>query len=213
MPQTTDMMIGSAAHTLILEPDTFADRYIIAPDNLDRRTKVGRAQAEELEQSGKTVLTADQAHDVFGMAQSVRNHPVAGDLLSGGIAEVSVNAMFGDVEVRGRPDYWKGPSLVDLKTTRDASRFEFLRSIRTYRYHVQNAFYLDLMEANNQLVLDFTFVAVEKTYPYAVAVYELDAESIQKGREAYQRDLNTYKSCRDWDVWPGYEEGIVTLSV
>lgn len=213
MPQTADMILGSAAHSLILEPESFSERYVIAPEDLDRRTKVGKAIAEELEQSGKEILTAAQANDVFGMAQSVREHPIAGDMLSGGKAEVSVNCLFGEIEVRGRPDYWKGSSLVDLKTTRDASRFEFLKSIRNYRYHVQNAFYVDLMESNGVMILDFSFVVVEKTYPYAVAVYELDNESVEKGRQAYLQDLSVYASCLKTGEWPGYEEDIVTLSL
>jgi len=57
------------------------------------------------------------------------------------------------------------------------------------------------------------FVFIEKKPPYAVAVYELDEESVEKGRELYAQDLKLYKECKEWDHWPAYSSKVQTLSL
>ena len=67
--------------------------------------------------------------------------------------------------------------------------------------------------ANGLFIPDFTFIAVEKTYPYAVAIYQLDAQALERGRELYRRDLAIYKHCLEMDDWPGYPEEVQVLSL
>ena len=73
---------------------------------------------------------------------------------------------------RGRPDYIVrdkegGLHLVDLKTTRDASKGLFSREIMRHQYHIQLAFYHDgIVQATGQQPQSINIVAVEKTAPY-----------------------------------------------
>jgi exodeoxyribonuclease VIII len=103
--------------------------------------------------------------------------------------------------------------VVDLKTTKSASKRGFAKSVAEYRYHVQAAIYTDLLEANGLFVPEFIFIAVEKTYPYAVGIYKLDQDALDLGRSLYQRDLALYKHCVEMDDWPAYPEEVVTLSL
>jgi len=209
-----ELVIGSATHTLILEPEKFEQEFIVAPAGMDRRTKEGRAAFAQLEDSGKQILSASQYELVSGMALSVRSNPVALDLISGGHAEVSFDSILEDVPTRGRCDYLRSDGVViDLKTTKSASKRGFAKSIAEYRYHVQAAIYTDLLEANGLFVPEFIFIAVEKTYPYASAIYKLDQDALDLGRALYRRDLATYKHCMEMDEWPGYPEEVVTLSL
>lgn len=46
-PKTTDALIfGQLFHTLVLEPDTYAKQFAVAPE-VDRRTKAGKQEWED----------------------------------------------------------------------------------------------------------------------------------------------------------------------
>jgi hypothetical protein len=145
------------------------------------------------------------------MASSVRQHPAAYALLAQGKAEQSFwwdDATTG-LRCKCRPDWYYGTTVVDLKTTTDASPAGFARSVATFRYHVQASHYLSGLHGAER----FVFIAVEKTAPYAVAVYELDAEAMAAGNELRLRDLRMIADCRATSEWPGYGDDCQTLSL
>jgi exodeoxyribonuclease VIII len=74
---------------------------------------------------------------------------------------------------------------------------------------VQDAFYIDGLAANDIECKGFIFVAVEKSAPFGVGIYELPAEAIAEGREAYIRNLNTYMECRTTGKWTGYTPQLI----
>jgi exodeoxyribonuclease VIII len=88
----------------------------------------------------------------------------------------------------------------------DASPDGFGKSAWNYRYYVQAPFYLDgILESAESMAFDsFLFIAVEKSPPYNVAVYEAGLDVMQRGREAYLKDLDTYMNCIKSGQWPGY---------
>jgi exodeoxyribonuclease VIII len=59
----------------------------------------------------------------------------------------------------------------------------------------------------------FIFIAVEKEYPFAVGVYELDNEACGLGEELRQRDMQRIKTCKKRNEWPGYSNDISSLSL
>ena len=71
-----DMVLGSAFHKIVLEPETFDDEFVVMP-NFDRRTKDGKMQyALFVEQSnGKTVITQEQYETICGMRDSIMSNP------------------------------------------------------------------------------------------------------------------------------------------
>lgn len=219
MRETTPAMrIGAAVHCAVLEPDRFTTDYVTAPD-CDRRTKAGKEAFAEFEaaNAGKTVLTVEDGLLCHRIADAVRQHPEAAALLSRGQPEVSAlwrDEEFG-VRCRARFDWITPDGLaVDLKTTQDAGPAEFARSCAIYRYHVQAAWYLDgYLQVSADLPLGFIFIAVEKTPPYAVALYELDADAVELGRLLSRRDLARYAAARDMDTWPSYPTEIQSLSL
>lgn len=211
--ETPAMKLGSAVHCGILEPDRFLKDYAPLPEGLDRRTKAGKEMYAELESSGKILLSADDLETVNRMRDSVLAHPAARELLAEGIAETSHFAELGGVAVKCRPDWLSGGIVVDLKTTQDASLSGFSKSIANYRYAVQAPFYSDILASLGHDVVAFLFIAVEKTAPYAVGVYELDDMSIEIGREQYQHDLDTYRRCVESGEWPAYSNGIEKISL
>lgn len=225
-PPTAAQKIGTAAHALILEPEVFTQEYAVAPQ-VDRRTKAGKEAwaSFQAENEGRELLTQDEWDQLHAMRDAVMAHPVASKLLTGapGKAEQSVywqDQVTGEL-CRCRPDFWRQDGiLVDLKSTDDAGLESFSKSLANWRYHVQHPFYLDgCCHAIEQAGLDlvkpnhFLFLVVEKRAPYGVAVYQLDQESIDLGREQYRRDLDLYHQCRQTDEWPGYGNRIQQIGV
>jgi hypothetical protein len=204
------MLLGSAVHAAVLEPDT-----LIKSPSFNLRTNQGKEDAAIFakENAGKVIVDPDTYELVQGMREGVMRHPVARRIFDDGLPEQSCFSELMGVPVRCRPD-WYRPSaelVTDLKTTSDASPDQFARSIANFRYHVQDSFYRDVIQAAGYAVRSFVFVAVEKTPPHLCAVYVLDPADVERGREAYRRNLETYLECQASGVWPGYPETIQVL--
>lgn len=204
---TAAMRLGSLVHCAVLEPEELHKRYSTC---LPRNTKAGKEQAAALAAADIEAVTESDMDLALAMAVSVRSHPVAAELLSVGIAEQSV---WWDDDATGlrckcRPDWVSGLTIVDLKTTTDASPAGFARSVAQYGYHVQQAHYLDSHIADR-----FIFLAVEKTFPYCVAIYELDADAVAVGKQLQQAALQQIANCHTAQAWPGYTDQIQTLSL
>lgn len=212
--ETPAMALGTAVHALTLEPESFWDRYIVAPPGIDRRTTAGKAAWANIENSGKIVLKAEDMQQIEAMASAVRAHPVTEALFDEGRAEVSFFSRLSDVDVKCRPDWFREDGIiVDLKTTEDASPGGFASSVAKWNYHKQAAFYSDILSEMGISVAAFVFIAVEKTYPYAVGVYELDLEALDLGRQAYRANLETYRTCLETGQWPGYSSNVEVLNL
>lgn len=210
--QTTAMAFGTAYHCAMLEPDRYAAEFAVFEG--DRRTKDGKAQYESLVASGKTIITRADADVISAMVEVFLDHPVVKMLHHNGMQEASVFWRDHDTQIpcRCRPDYWHDDArnglVLDFKTTDDASPAGFARSVVKYRYHVQAAHYLQGTQARR-----FLFIAQEKKAPYAIGVYELDRAALELGQHLRLRDLQTYASCQEFDIWPGYSPEIETLAL
>lgn len=232
--KTTDAMIlGSAVHCAILEPDLFAQRYIRSPV-CDKRTKEGKAQYAvfEMEAITKnlTPLSADMYETALKIRDAVHAHKLASSILKApGKVEQSVY-WYDDIAIgtfqtgdnspaapclcKCRPDFLRDDGIVvDVKTTTDARPESFRRSVADYRYFVQQAYYSDGLRAIGRNIRDFIFLVVEKEPPYAVAVYMLNDEAETIGRMHYKEDLRVYFNCLTSGTWPGYTEQVSTLDL
>lgn len=256
---TPDQMLGTAFHSLLLEPEAFARDYTLplqVPEGALATVDDLKARLQELgvefkasakkgslvslvrqndpkavilddlkaawreENAGRQVLTQEVWDQLHAMRDAVLEHPVAGALMKGGSGLAEQSVYWHDPETgelcRCRPDWWRTDLdvLVDVKTTNDASPEGFSKSLVNFRYHVQAPFYLDGVErATGQRPRAFLFLAVEKKPPYAVAVYQLDPESMSLGAREYREDLQTYANCKRTGVWPGYGDRIQLLGV
>ena len=216
--ETPALIIGSAVHCAVLEPQEFGKRYAIAP-KLDKRTKEGKALHEEFVQSAgeRIVIDNDLATLCERMMGAVMKHRPAAYLLKNGTAEQPIYWTDEDIEVdcKARPDWvTDGGIIVDLKTTDDASPIGFARSIKKYRYDVQAAFYSDGYEAaTGQPCNGFMFIAVEKTPPYLTSVYFLGDDDIKDARTRYKKNLLTYHLSKQQGIWHGYTEMITKINL
>ena len=188
--------MGTALHCLLLEPEEFDKRFIIAPA-FNRRTTQGKADEEaflkDVSRQGMTVMTAEEGRKLGLMRESAMAHPAARWMLEApGYCEASM--------------YWNDNVIVDVKKVADMERFA--RHIEEFRYHVQNAMYCEGAQKVTGEVHGFFFLAVSESIDcgrYPVRVFELDAPDVDTGMALFRRDLNTYHQCRLSDEWGGVE--------
>lgn len=214
---TDAMMIGTAIHTRILEPEKYKDEVAILP-TLDRRTKAGKEEyAEFVELSkNKVIITQDQNAEIESIEDSVMSNHYARTLIEYEERIVEKSFFWTDPDTgilcKTRPDL-VGIACVDLKSTVDASEDAFMRQAYNLKYHIQAAFYLDGLRANNIDCNRFVFIAVEKTAPYIVQIYVADDSFIERGRIEYKQALRTLAQCRADNKYPGYTNEIKKLTL
>lgn len=216
---TPAFILGRATHAAILEPEDFPKLYGRGPE-LPKNTKAGKEAWAEALASGQEVLKAADFDMCLAMRDSVQSNRSASTLISGnGQCELSI--VWDDPETgvrcKARIDRLSpeiaGGTIVDLKSTRDASKRNFSRAIFTYGYHRQGAFYLAGAKALDIPVNHYSILAVENTEPCAVASYRLDEYAIAGGMEQIQPMLELYRQCLDSDKWPGYPEEVQDISL
>ncbi len=210
---TPAMRLGSMIHRAILEPDTVKGAWVVRPEGMVFTTKEGREwkAAQTL-----PIITADEAATITGMRDSVHAHPAVKRVLANAKTEVSLFANGEDGVLRkARIDALpeSGNVIVDVKSCQSADPDMMAKSVASYRYDVQAAYYLDICRLLGIDKSEFLFVCVEKQPPYAVAVYALDQDAIEWGRKQYQRDLAAIRNCEAEDHWPAFTTDITTLAL
>lgn len=221
---TPALDFGAAFHAAVLEPERFAEDYIVVPPDMERRSRIGKLRWAQFERAAGTRirLDHDEHEQIKGMAAAVRALPTAAALLLGrGLNETS--ALWLDSETgelcKGRQDrvttFAGWTWIVDLKTTFDASPRAFARDVFRYGYHEQAAMYLDGLAVLHppESPRRFAWVVVEKDPPFCVAAYEPTARAIAAGRRAYRAHLDTFRRCRESGEWPGYADGISPIEL
>lgn len=205
------MKFGTAVHCSVLEPARFASEYSIAP-RFDGRTTAGKEAKKEWEllNKGKTMIESEDMEAVKQCTRSILSNPIIGPLLFQGKSEVS---LFGEddetgVALKARLDYLTEDTVLDIKTTDDASPKGFERTVALYGYDIQAVHYMEMSQRKR-----FLFIAIEKVAPYAVGIYELDDELIEFARIERRARINLYASCKEMDSWPAYPQVINKISL
>ncbi|MGN7978237.1 PD-(D/E)XK nuclease-like domain-containing protein [Microbacterium sp. 22195] len=207
--------LGSAAHAKILGVGasiiTYPPEHLTPTGNIS--TKATTVEWEQEQRAkGLIPITEKDAHRVDRMAEAVLADADARQILERIQGrEVSIIQDVQGVPCRARFDLYDGIDAGDLKSTRDASPRGFNRSVGSYGYHIQSAWYSDVhyAETGDQL-RSFKFVVVEAAPPHLVAVYELDPMwmDVAAGKAFNARE--TYRKCVETNTWPGY--GAATLT-
>lgn len=207
---TAAMIMGTAVHTAVLEPDLFPSEVIESPE-FDRRTKVGKAEYEAFQAAhkGRIVLAPEDYAKCLAIRDAVHMHPVAGGLLQGGQAEQSFYAIDKETGelIKCRTDYMhnSGAMIVDLKTTEDASPNGFGKSAANFRYPIQTSWYNGVLDAAfGEHPQDWVFLAVEKNPPYAVGIYFMEPDILARAEIAARRDFLRIVEHRRSGDWPDY---------
>lgn len=222
---TEDMDTGHALHTLVLEPASFDERYVIVPEDAPaRRSKADKewwAVFNE-ENKGRERIRPAELAELRRMRDGLYANPRAAELLTDPRALREVVIVWDDpeygVRCKGRIDLvsrWQGVSIVaDVKTARDAGQWSFGKDIDTYDYAGQITWYRDGLQAVRPMQggerIPY-FLVIEKEEPYCGVVYELGQASREAGRAAARRFLARYVEAERTGQWPGYPDGVIEL--
>ena len=207
---TPALLFGQVFHKLVLEPETFSEEFIAAPE-IDRRTKDGKAAWQEFLQAaeGKSVIDAGTLQHAAEMVEALQAVPFAVRLLDGAHETPFFwqDSMTGEA-CKCRTDClctkFSRPVIVDLKTANDASTEAFTRDAVKYGYDLQAAMYSEGVEANIGAAPLFVFIVVEKAPPYAVNIFQADELFVLRGQMLYREYLSEYHYCKQTGNWYGY---------
>jgi hypothetical protein len=212
---TPAFILGNAVHTYILEPLQFESRYLVAykPDG---RTKEGKEMMERIniEACGRTILASNVFAEVEKMGNSFLNNEIACQFLKDAQIEKSIfwKDCHTNTLLKCRPDIWLPNMIGDVKTTVDASPRAFQRDIAQYGYHIQAAMIQDgIYHITGKRITEYVTLAIEKTAPYAIGIYILDQEAIDRGRQEYNELMEQYNDYSERQVWPGYKPSTISL--
>lgn len=209
-PATPALLLGQVLHKLVLEPETFEEEFAVCPV-VDRRTKIGKELFAEFEESakGKTVVPAEIAEQAGFMRDALLANPFVVKLLNG---EREKEFFWSDdltgEECKCRTDVLTRVggkmTIVDVKTTTDASTDAFMRSAINYLYDLQSGMYCEGVKKVTGEDPDFVFIAVEKEAPYAVNILKADKTFIQRGYDIFREFIGIYHDCKTTGNWWGY---------
>jgi hypothetical protein len=217
--------VGHAAHKLVL--GTGPDLVII--DAADYRTKAAREERDAAHEAGKVPLLEHEHDQVEAMAAALRGHSVAAALLDPARGRPEQTLVWDDrptgVTCRARLDWL--PDLVvidaagrlivpDYKTCHSADPEALAKSVASFGYHQQAAWYLAGINAlglAGPAGAAFVFLCQEKSAPYLVTIVELDGTALRIGEARNRRALAAYDHCRTTGVWPAYVDGVHLLSL
>lgn len=216
-------ILGRAIHAAVLEPALFEAAWVKAPD-VDRRTKAGKEtwfKALDMAESlGAELLKGDDYETCLRVRDAVWASSAARGLLEGD-GQTELSCLWRDREsgvlCKGRFDRFSpsvaGGAIVDLKTTMDASRLSFERTIFKFRYHHQGYMYTEGAKALSLPLKHYCIIAVEKEPPYGVGVYRLTEAALSLGGEVVRPLLERYALCKDRNEWPGYPDEVQDISL
>lgn len=161
-------------------------------------------------------LSENEIEMVAGIKRSVLKSDVFIGLLAGikeqsGYLESSEE--FDNIILKNRPDIRcpERQRIVDIKTTVDAEAF-MRKDVVNLQYHVKAAWYIDISNGIDETAdyRDFTWLAIEKTPPFAARAYSMDIDSDEFfiGRKQGLKALERYRECLKADTWPCYDDKI-----
>lgn len=169
---------------------------------------------------GRISLSKAEYRACRGISHRVHTHPSAKQIFHTGWPETSIFWTDRDtgVSCRGRLDWiypedvnTKNRTIVDVKSTINASSNSFQRDVFKYGYHIQAAMYWDGLTSLGYNVGNFIFSAWEKKPPFATALYYMTTELLNAGREEYKKLIKIYAECLESNTWPGYSNNIEPL--
>jgi hypothetical protein len=212
--RTDAMALGSAVHLAVLQPEVAAKMIVQGP--ADRRGKKWTEAQEAADAAGKVILVEKDYATCMTMRDKVWNNQSFASILSGEGAVYEQAAFW---EYRGKKckckvDVAKPGVIIDLKTSASAGPRDFSQSVAKYGYHQQAASYqYGYGKASGTPVQTFLFLVIEKTPPFAPAIYELDAPTIAEGWASYVTAVEEHINCETNNHFPAYADEKVLLQL
>lgn len=220
--------IGRAVHCALLEPEKFANDYIVLPaqsrnsfdgmadilaffgktrDDFKSLTEIKSFVDEEVATLSALQISRDDMETIQGIKNAFLRYGYVREMWQDTRNEITLTWEREGVPCKARIDLAGKSFIGELKTTQDASLHAFGREIFSRNYHLSAAWYMEGLRQNGLEALaelPFFFFAVEKKSPFALGVYRLDEQAIEAGASAAHAAFWTLNECRKDNTYPDY---------
>ena len=217
------MLLGRAAHHLLLGEQNFAGHFVAQPAEY-RDTKTGELKPwnnnanvcrdwhARQTSDGRSVIKQDELDKISRMERQLSLEPLvklAGILA--GLVECSgfVKDSETGIWIKVRPDICspEAGAYVDLKTIADITDRSIVRRIADSGYVLQAGLIWEWADQVGMPFTNFTLCFVESDRPFCIRVIPLELDDIARGRRLCRSLLRKVANCIDRDTWPGPGQG------
>tara|TARA_Y100001938_G_scaffold151136_1_gene246447 strand:+ start:219 stop:1016 length:798 start_codon:yes stop_codon:yes gene_type:complete len=204
-PRSSSMMLGTAVHIALLEPDKIASEIAVT----ELKTRRGQAwdtfKTENLNK--ECILKADEWAHVLGCVDEIRQHPLWNQCLRDN--PVIEKPLFWsdpfnpNIKLKSKPDIVTDTMVIDVKTTTDLSSFH--RNFFNYWYHFQASAYTRAVQQEyGGEPRQYKILAVETKGINLVKAFDIDDQVIEFGSMYWEKALSILTWCLREDRYPDY---------
>ena len=214
------MRIGSAFHSLVLEPEKFPQDFPVF-DNVEnkRTTKAGKEAFKTFKSSLKSkhdFIQVSELEKVKSMAREVSRYQVSNDLFQQGEPEVSIatSCPLTGLPIKVRPDWLdiKNKRIVDLKSARDPDFNSFSWKVcKDFYYGLSATIYDHALKTVTGDDFDFYWVVTGNEAPYDTYVYKASESVLTNGFNQYKKgceNIINSKETNEYFAQDGVQEMI-----
>ena len=212
--------LGTAAHVLLLEGDTFAQR-VQPVDAADWRTKVAKEAREEARTTGRVALLRKDWDRTRAMVNAIREQLPGLDVdppfFADGDPERTIIWEEDGVLCKARPDWLRRDlrTIDDFKST-SASAHPDVWSRRTFwsiGCDIQACWYSRGVQAVMGRWPEFRFLVAECQPPYAIQPFDLAPSTLQLAQRKIDFAMRKWRDCLRADHWPAYPRQIASVEM
>ena len=197
---TKEMLLGSAFHSIVLEPDTFDSLYSVSP-NIDKRTKIGKKLFNDflIKNENKKIIDHKDFDLLQNMKLKLQQNKIAIKMLEQAKdKEQEYYFNYEGLELKAKLDAvdTNNNIIIDLKTVASIeSDDDIAKKFINYHYSEQVFMYSLAYELKYNLLPDFYIIAVEKKEPFEVKVYKMSNYFYALGQKNILNLIQKYKDC------------------
>lgn len=156
--------------------------------------------------NGRTIVPGKDYDRVMQMRDVIMNNGQMREVVLSGVPELSIFTVLHGVPVKVRLDrVTADSSIIDYKSTRDASKEGFGRLAYNLGYYLKMALQHDVFEAAyGYAPTAVKLLAQEKEEPFLAKMYRMTEWQLNLGRQQYMAALAIYNRCKELNQWPTY---------
>lgn len=220
--ETNAMRIGTVSHVSVLQPDKFNQLISIIPKDVlatngARMGNKWKEYAEQQEALGKTCVKESEIADILAMREAIKADKMCKWIMSPrAICEQPIYWTDEEtkLDLRCLPDFVLPLEdkllCADLKTCADIETFEMTMARDLF---MQEPHYVAGLRSvyGNDIDIVFGFVAVQKSPPYPVNLFQFTDERSEEAYGLWRAALQIVAACKQSNDWsdPSQSTGIM----
>lgn len=235
------LILGRAAHSLLLGDEVFDDHFIYVPDNAPKRPTAMQIAAFERDGAwspaaepgakfwaefdsrakDRMLLKESQVRHITEIAKNLRANPLATEMLTGGLTEISMiwqDEQTG-VWIKSRPDVIpdNGADFADLKTFTPRSKSikrAVQQAVTEHRYDMQLALAAEgARKIFGTGASECVLVMVQTQPPYTITPVRIDTDTLYWAGVCNRAAIDAFAHGLKTGEWPMPVEGVLDYTL